>query len=404
MKTLKIKEGSSTEKLSMWLCFAAYVAIYLGRYSYSANIGLIEESYGVTHANAGLVMTFFSVAYGTGQLINGFFVKKYPRRITVPIILGVAATMDILVFCGIPFRFIKYIWLFGAICQSALWPFLIQVISENVGGGLINEAILLMNTTTSFGTLFVYGISAYFAKRNFRFTFLFGAAVLCVIGFLWLIFFPKGNFSQKTKENRLYTKSKYPVTRDLAFLIGILVLFSILINFGKDGLQTWLPVILKNLHCLGDDLSIILTLVLPLFGIFGAAFSVFMHRKIPKIIPLMLLYFGLIAGFELLATICKNQLFILLGTFGVLELLLHGACSIITSIFPLEMHEKVSAGSLSGILNGSAYVGSATSSYVLGKIADLSGWTAAFIMLIASAIFALIVGVVYLIIVKHKEL
>lgn len=50
---------------------------------------------------------------------------------------------------------IKYLWLINAVCQSVLWPMILQIISENVSEKVMKKAILAMGTTTSLGTLFL---------------------------------------------------------------------------------------------------------------------------------------------------------------------------------------------------------------------------------------------------------
>lgn len=406
------RHSAKFQYISIFLCWLAYTSIYFGRYSYSANIALIEKNYGGvshTHAEAGLVMTFFAIAYGSGQLLHGIFCKYYPRRYVISIALIVAAIMDVLVFLEVPFEMIKYIWLISALCQSVLWPMLMQVISENVSAKLMKTAILAMSTTTSFGTFCIYGMSAAFAKTNYLKTFLVGSVILVVSAVIWFVLYKPGayirmNFKEHG-ENKQKKRNKAPAA--FFFTIGLLIFCSIITNFLKDGLQTWVPVILKSIKPdLKDSLSILLSLVLPLLGIFGATAAVFVNKKIKPIVLLVLFFMALTAIFNGIVIVFKENLIMTVFCFGILELCLHAVANAIVSIFPLAMREKMSSGALAGILNGSAYVGSALSSYTLGKIADVTGnWNAVFFTLLGAACSALIFGGVYwLISFKKKEL
>ena len=71
---------------------------------------------------------------------------------------------------------------------------------------------------------------------------------------------------------------------------------------------------------------------------------------------------------------------------GIVALFMHTACSVMTSIAPLELREKMDSGVLAGVLNGFCYVGSIISSYGLGIIADNFGWTSVFYFLFVLAI------------------
>ena len=70
---------------------------------------------------------------------------------------------------------------------------------------------------------------------------------------------------------------------------------------------------------------------------------------------------------------------------------------------PLTFKGKFDAGFLAGFLNGSCYIGMAVATYVLGYIADASGWTGAFILLISIATFSALLAVIYLILNMKKK-
>ncbi len=405
------KSSNKFQYLSIFLCWFAYTSIYFGRYSYSANIDLFKTSYDGVHSNAevGLVMTLFSIAYGSGQLLHGIFCKYYPRRYVISAALIIAAIMDILVYIKVPFGYIKYMWLISAVCQSLLWPMLMQIISENVSAKNMKKAILAMSTTTSFGTFCIYVMSAVFAGKEFLNTFLFGSIILVFSAAVWFMLYKPGaymrfNFKEH-KEKR--AEKRNSVVGTFIFTILLLVFCSIVTNFNKDGLQMWVPVILKSINKdLNDSFSILLSLVLPLFGIFGATIAVFANKKIKPVVLLVMFFMGCTALFNFMVVVFQRNMWIVIFCFGILELCLHGIANAIVSIFPLSMRDKMSPGALAGILNGSGYIGSALSSWGLGKISDLSGgWNMVFITLLGTVISALIFGGIYVIAsAKNKEL
>ena len=81
-----------------------------------------------------------------------------------------------------------------------------------------------------------------------------------------------------------------------------------------------------------------------------------------------------------------------------MEAIVMGIVSHTTTVqVPLTFKGKFDAGFLAGFLNGSCYIGTAAATYALGYIADASGWTGAFILLIAIAAFSALLAVIYLI-------
>lgn len=406
-----MKAKSSADRaqiISIWLCWVVYTCTYLGKYSYNSNISLIEDDFSVSHAEAGAVLSLFALFYGVGQIVNGIFCKKYSRRYIIPVSLMISAIANLAFFIGAPFWAIKVLWIIEGVALSMLWPVLMQIISENVSSKYMSKAVVIMSTTTSVGTLIIYGISALNAALgNYRMTFILSTIILTVISVIWLFLYKPGNYLVEAKKELNEADNNLNALSGKLLLIPI-ILFGLLViiaAFAKDGLQSWAPVILKQVHGMPDSFSILLTLVLPLFGIFGAAMSVTLSKKFKTYIYLTLLLFVTISLFNLVVVFFSHNLVIMVTAFGFLEFLIHGVINVMVSVFPLAIRGKISSGTLSGILNGASYAGSAASSFLLGNIADNSGWNAVFVALFVGALIALVINVLYILLtLKKKEL
>lgn len=395
----KIKKNCSQNTI-MWLCWAVYTLAYLGRYSYNANISLIMDDFGVTHSEAGLVTTCFFFAYGIGQFLNGFLSKRYNKKTLFTIVLIISSVLNLLVAFGVPFAFIKYIWLVNGLLQSCLWPTLINVISTNLDGKHMNKAILIMSTTASLGTVFAYGFSALFVWiGNYRISFIFGACVMSAIGILWLLIYkPSG---VQVKENKTENKEEIKPKENrylggISLLFTLLAVFAVADNFIKDGINTWLPTILKEQYFMKDEMSILLTIVLPVLGMFGAIITLNLNKIIKDFIALTTVLFGISAVFIGIITLCSNvNVVVMVLCFGIVLCMTHGVNNVITSIAPLKMRDKVDSGKMAGVLNSFCYLGSTMSSYGLGAITDRVGWQAVFNILLVSCIAAVAIGGLY---------
>ena len=375
-----------------------YSFAYTGRYSYNANIAPIMAFYNVTRAEAGLTGTFFFFAYGAGQLIHAIFCRFYPRKYIIPVVLGVSAILNIAVFCGVPFGAIKYLWLLNGICQSVLWPTLVLVLSDTMDSVMMKRAVFAMSLTVVIGTVISYGGSAIFNLFDlFRGAFLLGAVLMVAIGFAWLI-----GYDTLTLENAGLAEAhaasseattagggsrKRAANGALIGLFAVCGLFMAVDNFVKDGLNTWTPVILKERFGVGDSLSIVLTVALPFCGVFGAMLALRMNRKIRDFRALsgslLLLLSVCICG--ILLSMKLESMVLTVAFLGVVSCFAHGINSIMTSIMPFAMRDKVNPGFLAGLMNSAGYVGSTASAYGLGVIADRTDWnTVMYILLFAS--------------------
>ena len=374
-------------QLTIFLCWMAYTAAYPGRYSYNSNITPIMDAFGVTHGEAGLVTTCFFFAYGVGQVVNGLLCRRYPRRWIIPFSLACSAVLNIAVFLGAPFWTLKYLWLLNGGLQSILWPTLISVLSQSLPASSLKSSVLVMSTTVPIGTLLAYGLSSLLAVRGgFPFSFLTGVLLMAGAAAAWLFLYrdaPASENTQPVQTSR--TPGKGLLNPAVAVTVLVLCLFAVANNLVKDGLTTWVPSILKERFGLPDSLSILLTLVLPVLGIFGAACNGLLERRLPSFIKLSGLWF-------LLAAVSTAGVILLLDTslwwavlavFGIISLSMHAVNNAITSMAPLYMREQLDSGLLAGVLNGCCYVGSTISSYGLGWVADHFGWNGVFLLLLA---------------------
>lgn len=402
------------QKILILLCCLVYGFAYAGRYSYSANIGSIIDFYGVTRAEAGVVSTFFFFAYGIGQLLNAFLCKFYPKRYVVSGALWVSSVINLILFFLPSFEVIKYLWLINGVCQSVLWPSLLLTISETVDQALTKRAVFTMSMSIVVGTFIAYGGSSLFnLLGDFRLSFLMGVGFPLVIGVIWILSYncltggKRVPDDSPVEEKQVQPKKKQSAAHALIGLLIVCAVFAAVDNFVKDGLNTWSPVILKEQFGFEDSISIVLTLVLPIFGVFGSIIAMQANKVLKD-------FRGLVGAFYLVLSVCMlgvtwslkaDHVVATLLLFGIISCLSHGINSVLVSIMPLALRDKINSGFLAGLMNACCYVGSTASAYGLGKIADGAGWDFVIrVLLIASVASTVLAGSVMLLkVVREKK-
>ncbi len=408
----KYTKSEKKQILLIVMCVLVYTVSYVSRYSYNANVVIIEELFGLPSKQTGLVGTFYFVAYGIGQVVHGLLCKRYNKKIIIPLVLLVSAIINVVIFLGVPFSAYKYLWFLNGIALSVLWPSLLNVLSSTLDAKLLDLSVTLMATPVALGTCIAYGSSALFNfLGDYKYSFLFGAIAPLVMTFIWFFSFNTltenarvSAAAAKVKETAAVEKSqssatkngKKAVTAAILTLFILIGLFSVANNLIKDGLNTWVPNILKETYNFPASLSMILTFVLPIFGMAGAVFSVFMNRYVIKDFVLLDGLFYVLTALFLLLTIFSlmfkwSAVFIVIF-FGMISLLAHSINCLHTSVAPLKMRESFNSGAVAGIFNGCSYAGSAISGYALGALYDASGWLNVFWLL-----FAISVVVVFLV-------
>ena len=391
----------------IFLCWLMYVASYVARYSYNANITVITTAFFIQdYSKTGLVTTCFFFAYGIGQVVCGLLCKRFNKRLVLFGAMQVSAMVNFLIFLGIDFAFYKYLWFINGAALSTLWCSLILTLSENVETKRLRTAILVMGTTVASGTFIAYGVSALCALFEYwKITFLLAAILVASAGFVWLFSYnrvvserQKGSETPKQQENVRASKGLWWTLIALAF-------FAVVCNLIKDGLMTWVPSILKKQYGFKDSLSIILTLTLPLVGFGGIALVAYLKKKANNFVGLtgifyigaLLCLIGVLVAFDLTSWLPLVLFFALVYCF------MSGVNNIVTASAPLYLRGQINSGVLAGVLDGFCYVGSTISAYGLGTFADYFGWKAVFILLSGMAAIAVFIAILFAMINRRKK-
>lgn len=379
-----------------------YTTAYIGRYSYSANINPIMADFGADHASAGLVTTMFFFAYGAGQVVNGLLCRYYNKKYVLSVSMIVSAVLNLMFFVGVDFSAVKYMWFINGCVQSVLWTSLILTLSEKLDTKYLDLAMLVMSTPVAVGTFLSYVGSAVFVHiGNYRISFLVGGVVMLIAGIVWLVAYTGVSNGCIGEAKAQSTEQSGGVKRGfdgrIVSMIAVLAVFAVINNFVKDGLNVWVPSILKESYGLGDSLSILLTLLLPMLGIFGSTLNILLGRRIKSYVSICGVSFAIASVFMLsVILLIKTPYWLpILICFAVVVFAMYAANNVITSMAPLYMRDKVNSGAVAGVLDGFCYFGSTISSYGLGVIADSYGWLPVFYLFLAVMLASVLISVVY---------
>ena len=402
-------QSSRKQKRLIFLCWLVYMIAYLGRFSYNANIKIIGDYFSQGKDNTGLVTTTFFFAYGAGQIINGLLCKRYNKKYLLAGALIVSSIINVLIGLGISFTYFKYLWLLNGASQSVLWSSLILTLGENLDEENLKNGILAMATTVPIGTFIAYGSSALFSMfTDYRASFIMAAVCMTVVAMIWFFGYSKNVSNVKTQEIKVVVENKEnkKISASLYLSIIIICVFAVVCNLVKDGLQTWTPDVLAKNHNLPNSLSIVLTLSLPVVGVFGATLAVKLQSKFNDYVLVLGMFFTatsvLLVGVILLMQLSWVPVILLMAFAFCMS---QGMNNIITSIAPLQLRNKVNSGMITGVFNGCCYVGSTISGYGLGSFVESRNgdWNAVFVLLIALSLVAVLISLIVFVINTLKK-
>ena len=283
----------------------------------------------------------------------------------------------------------KFIWMGNGIVQSVLWSTLIKTLSDFVSDQKLPKAILAMSTTVAIGTLVAYGLSSVSVNSgSWQTVFFVASAVLVISAVVWLALF--GESAKKNPVIQDKKEEKIKMAKPVLLALSLAAFAGIANGFIKDGINTWVPSVLYEEFGLSQSFSIFLTLFLPMVSTMGAAIAKKIHEKISSHAGMNLIFY------TFSALLCVGIL-ISLRIHSIVAVMICFVCvacgmaminNVITSMFALDYRRMLNAGFAAGLLNTFCYIGSTTTSYTLGAVAQSKGWNAVFLIMLAICILA----------------
>jgi sugar phosphate permease len=139
------------------LCFASYAVSYIGRMNYSAALpGMLAEG-ALSKKQGGVIAAAYFASYGAGQLLNGFLADRGNPKIQVSAGLAGSALFNLLMYFTDSASLMPVIWGLNGYAQSLIWAPAFLMVSRYTGSRYRAEALLLLNTAPSVGTMLAYG-------------------------------------------------------------------------------------------------------------------------------------------------------------------------------------------------------------------------------------------------------
>ena len=378
MKYLTKKHAS----LLVFGCWLVYTAAYVGRLNYSASMAEIIDALGITDPEGGLVYSCFAITYGIGQLINGLLCKFYNPKYVITAALCGSAAVNILMPLSGDYRIMAGLWLVNGIVQSMLYSLIVRTISKNIKSSGISGAIYAMSTTVAVGTALAYGISALFVALDaWGVTFFVAGGVLISASVVWFVIMSRIEGARKRGE---VEDDDAPQIKDDArvsksgvsgfFLMTIVFvgISAVANGFIKDGINNWLPKLLRVEYGVPDSLSIILTLLLPIFSIFGSIVARKLYLKLHNHMLVNGIFYSVsfvLAFLVFLTYPMRNVPFTMILFIG-LACMMAAVNNVITSMFPLDNRDKMDSGLLAGLMDTVCYAGSSLAGILLGFIME----------------------------------
>lgn len=371
-----------------WLCSVTYVMALFGRLSYSAVMVALIADGSMDKGQAGLIGTSLFVVYGVCQIFSGLIGDKIsPKKMIFAGMMG-SGLLNLLMGLTGQYAVMLMLWSLNGVFQSMLWSPVARIFAEQLPPDERKKACSNVAVTYPLSTVLTYLLaSVLLTVWDWRSVFILSGIMILTVGGYWLrrMSWFEQQIADRGEIETIVLQPKSNKNREgllhLLLVSGILIATFASMTHGmlRDGIQTWLPSLMTDNFHFGTSASVALDIVVPVFNILGVIFTkAIAKRWIDNELKGAAGFFGVtIVALALLGFVCDSSAVASLLLLTVASTCMVGANIMLINLIPVHFGMIGRSSSVTGIMNCSAYIGSAVSSFGIGSVAQNFGWSSA---------------------------
>lgn len=378
------------------LCSVIYCISYITRINFKAVLLPIMTDTGYAKSQLSIALAGLFVAYGAGQLISGYFGDRVQPKYLIALGLITTTAMNLLIpFCANNIL-MTVVWTVNGLAQAFMWPPLVKLMSDQMNMEDYTRGTVGVNWGGSIGTILVYlGAAALVAWIAWESVF-YASALCAVIGLIvWWFLCPTIDMKPAVKDAAAAPAPKKPLILMIC-LLGAIVMMGIL----RDGVDTFMPVYIDEQYHLGDAISILAGVAMPVFALISQQIAGILFNKVFKDAFRSAFFIFIVGALAATALFFVNRFNgnVILSIFllALLTGCMHGVNMNLICILPPILAGNGKVSSVSGLLNSFTYVGSAISMYVIPMIAENADWSTTIFMWIGFAVVGTVLNLLCL--------
>lgn len=371
---MKIRANKNRAAKITALFTLTYMISYITRINFGAVISEMVTATGFSKSSLSAALTGSFITYGTGQVISGFLGDKISPKRLIGLGFTVTVLMNLLVpLCTSPYAWCA-VWCVNGFAQSFMWPPLVKLMTAMLTHEEYKTATARVSYGSSMGTIAVYLLSPFLISlAGWKSVFVFSAVCGILMLIIWSISLKDLKETDEAVADKTETTGK---SRFISPLFLSIMLAIILQGMLRDGVTTWMPTYIAETYKIGNAVSIMTGVLLPLFGMLciGAASRLYI-KVFKNPMQCAAVFFALGAFSALALSLFTGKSAPLSVIFSALLTgCMHGVNLILICMLPPLFKGSGGVSTVSGILNACTYVGSAASTYGIAAVSEKFGW------------------------------
>ena len=377
-----MKADKKQARLIVFLCAAVYMISYVTRNSYNAIISEMVTSTGLAKSALSVALTGAFITYGIGQLVSGYLGDKIQPKKLIAIGLATTSVMNLLIpLCQNPLQ-MTIVWCLNGFSQSFMWPPIVKILFTSLTQEDYSNGCVKVSWGSSCGNIFVYlAAPLLIMLLGWKSVFVVSSAM----GILGLIFWVKLCPDIDLTPRKKAEKSTGASGSSAFFITLALVILGIILQaILKDGVTTWMPSYISETYGIRNEISILSGVLLPMFSVLCYSLFNALYLKLKNALLCSALIFTISTIVcALLYTFSDSNAILSIAFSAIITGCMHGVNLMLIGIAPTIFAKDGNVSTYSGILNGTAYAGSALSAWVIPLVTESSGWKSTLLMWLA---------------------
>ncbi len=367
------------------LCSIVYFASYVSRINLGTVLVEIINSGYASEKIAALALSACSVTYGAGQLVSGYLGDKFKPQNIILIGFIITSLMNLCVGTVGNESVLVVLWAINGFAQAFMWPPLVKILSNLLSDEDYKKACVRVSWGSSLGTVSMYLLSPLMIKIwSVKAVFIFSGVFAAVIAVVWKSVYDKHKAFSKVEVNSATPEASDKVKSEVkgisfdkaSIFILVMVMLCILLQGSlRDGVTNWTPTYISDIFNLDSSISILSSVILPIFSLLSFTFVSFVNRKfIKNELVCAGVTFGVGAVSAVLLMLVNGSMVISLLLLALLVGSMHGVNLILVCVIPAYFAKFGKVSFISGLINSCTYAGAAISTYGIAVFTESFGW------------------------------
>lgn len=372
-------------------CCFLYVLMMGSKNAYTAEIVAIQGVFTATKAQVSLAMTYYFIVYAIGHVLLIFFIPKINMTIYLAITSVLSAVLTVLIGFAPSLQFIYAVCAVNGALQAGVYSGCMGLLAKHLPTRLLPRANTIMSIGSATASVISYSVPALclsIGRWNLPFILLGVLFLISVVFFVFVSRLVKKSNKSIQQDSLQENENKGSQTnldsnkKTIINFFAFAILLTVISNVLYYAIMNYIPNLLKDVHGMPDNVSVLITLVVPLFSVIGSFISINICEKIKNYYSVALVFFVLSALIIGLVSLIYSSNVVITIIFLIFYIILSVAGrAVFSGIMAFKMKKIINPGVYSAGTNAFAAVVAGVIPPLAGNLIDAAGWNTLFISL-----------------------